>query len=255
MFAGRWFRWIPIIKLLFEERQISARRLAYLLFAAVAAVTLFQRDLFQAVQLNWVAKETALFSFDDPSSFSKYPLSIPIIDNCRASWYQGLAERWQGNFQAAQEFWQIAIPCDPVIVSMLETLFPEDGELAAHVVQHYPGHAIGWFWRARTIREDNTVQAIEYYAKGLELAPEDGLAWREMGDLLVSEDPNAAIKAYLQSCYNGDPGSHGCWRAGQTAESIGEIENAIRYYRFSDWEGALQRADELQATSPDAAHP
>lgn len=192
---------------------------------------------------------------DNPSSYSIDPLSTPIIDNCRASWYQGLAEQRQGNFQAAEESWQNSIPCDPLIVPMLETLFPEHGELAARAVQHHPGHAEGWFWLAKSISPSAPEQAIAFYRRGLALAPGDGLRWRELGDLLRTKYPHAAIDAYLQSCFNGDPGSNGCWLAGGTAEQLGELEDAIRYYSYSRWDGALNRAEELRATLGNSTQP
>ena len=205
--------------------------------------------------MNWLANETASFLSDDSSSYSIYPLSILIIDNCRASWYQGLEELWQENFQAAEGSWQVAIPCDPLIVPILETLFSEQGELVARAVQHYPGHAEGWFWLAKSMSPSAPAQAIDFYRRGLELAPGDGLRWRELGDLLRTKYPHAEIDAYLQSCFNGDPGSNGCWRAGGTAEQLGELEDAIRYYSYSRWDGALNRAGELRAELEDSTQP
>jgi len=67
-----------------------------------------------------------------------------------------------------------------------------------------------------------------------------------LGDLLRERDPQAAIHAYLESCHNGDPGSNGCWRAGLTAESQGDLEAAIRYYRLSRNSGYQGRADLLE---------
>jgi tetratricopeptide (TPR) repeat protein len=229
--------------------------LTYLLFIAVAAIVLVQRGLLQAVQLNFLAKDTASFMFNDSSSYSNHPISTITIDNCRASWYQGLLERWQGNMKAAAESWQISMPCDLVTIPMLETLFPEDSELAARAVQHYPDHAPGWFWLAKTVSPSVPEQAIEFYRRGLTLSPSDGIRWRELGDLLRIEDPHEAIEAYLQSCFYGDPGSNGCVRAGLVAEQLGELENAILYYSYSHWDKSLQRAEELRATLEDSAQP
>jgi tetratricopeptide (TPR) repeat protein len=93
-------------------------------------------------------------------------------------------------------------------------------------------------------------RAIQLYRQGLEGKPRDGVRWYELGDLLRDSDPQVAIEAYLQSCYLGDPGKHGCYGAGRAAEAMGDIQAAIGYYRLSRWEGALDRADELEKGLP-----
>ena len=89
-------------------------------------------------------------------------------------------------------------------------------------------------------------RAIQLYRQGLQHKPHDGVRWRELGDLLSRTDPRAALEAYLESCYNGDPGSNGCYGAGRMMEKLGDPQQAIEYYRRSHWEGALNRADELE---------
>ena len=105
---------------------------------------------------------------------------------------------------------------------------------------------------AQIIGEERPLEAIDLYHRLLELRPYDGVLWRELGDLLVEKDPYAAIEAYLQSCYNKDPGAHGCYNAGRTAENLGDLDAAIRYYRLSKWSGALERADALEAQLKDS---
>ena len=110
----------------------------------------------------------------------------------------------------------------------------------------------GLFVFARILSKEAPEQAIELYRQGLQANPYDGVRWRELGDILRNTDPKAAIEAYLQSCYNGDPGFNGCYWAGRTSEDIEDIQSAITYYRFSAWDVAQKRADELEArlTSP-----
>jgi len=97
------------------------------------------------------------------------------------------------------------------------------------------------------LNDTNRREIVALFREGLALDPRDGLRWRELGDALRSLDPKEAIEAYLQSCFNGDPGANGCYRAGLTAEQLSDYENAIRYYRYSRWEGALNRANQLEA--------
>jgi len=153
--------------------------------------------------------------------------------------------------------------CHPHYVLLLHTLLPENSNFPTYATQKLPHIAEGWFWQAElnyAVLKGNQVQnlsaeersrTIEYFVNGLSLDPKDGLRWRELGDLLKMGDPQTAIQAYLQSCFNGDPAYNGCWLAGKTAEQIGEIENAIQYYRYSRWEVARDRAGELEVQLTD----
>jgi hypothetical protein len=78
------------------------------------------------------------------------------------------------------------------------------------------------------------------------LAPGDGLQWQRLADLTAASDPAAAEDAYYQSCVHGDPGANGCWRAGELAEARGDVEQAVRYYRLSNYSEARARADRLE---------
>ena len=106
------------------------------------------------------------------------------------------------------------------------------------------------FIMASILAEEQPERAIELYHQGLEGKPNDGVRWYELGNLLVETDPQAALAAYHQSCHNGDPGSHGCYPAGLLAEELGDLPLALQYYRLSRWEGALQRAAELEKKFP-----
>jgi tetratricopeptide (TPR) repeat protein len=128
----------------------------------------------------------------------------------------------------------------------MAVLAHDDEPLARQAIQKQPGSAAAYFWLAEIIVGERPQEAIRVYRQGLELDPTDGVRWKALGDLLVERDPNGAIEAYLQSCINGDPGANGCWGAGGTAEQQGDIAAAISYYRLSNWEVALQRADELE---------
>jgi Tfp pilus assembly protein PilF len=113
-------------------------------------------------------------------------------------------------------------------------------------VQEHPESAETSFWLAKICAKDTPERAIALYRKGLALDPDNGRRWRELGDLLVKHDLQAALHAYSQSCQNGDPGANGCWLAGQTAERRGDLKMAISFYRLSRWSVALNRAAQLE---------
>ena len=141
---------------------------------------------------------------------------------------------------------------------MLHTVAPKNHTLAELAVQAQPESAEAWFWLAgaltyissagsvRPVNEHDREWVIRLYRQGLYLAPHDGQRWRELGDLLASQNPQAAIEAYLQSCYNGDPGLNGCYRAGATAAHLGDFDAAIQYYRLSRLSESWKRADQLE---------
>ena len=167
-------------------------------------------------------------------------------DVCRANWLGGLVANrlgWEANRDAS---WEAAIRCSSGYVSMLYAVVPDNQGLAELSVREHPKSAQALFWLAQIRARRSPEEAIELYQQGLQREPHDGLRWRELGDLLASRDPSAAMEAYLQSCYNSDPGYHGCYGAGMMAERLGDLEAAILYYRLSQWPGSLDRADELE---------
>lgn len=163
-------------------------------------------------------------------------------DNCRYYWFQGFADHFNGNVSERNENWLKAIQCDPGLVLLLHGLYPEDLELAQMVLRAQPESAEAWFWLGDMIPE----RKIEYYQRGLALDPTDGRRWLVLGSMLKRIDLQAALQAYLQACYNGDPGANGCLGAGSIAEQLGDPETAILYYRMSRWAPARQKGDELE---------
>lgn len=177
--------------------------------------------------------------------------------NCRADWFRGLVANALGQEARRDAAWETVVRCSADYIPMLYVVAPDHRRLAELAVHERPQSATTWFWLARTLTcmpcgwtapvyEHDRGWVIQVYRQGLALDPFNGLRWRELGDLLAGRDAQAAIEAYLQSCYNGDPGANGCWRAGLTAERLGDIRAAIRYYRLSRWSGALERAAQLE---------
>ncbi len=149
------------------------------------------------------------------------------------------------------------LACGPFYVPLLRSVIPKDERLATTALELQPDDAESWFWLAEikagfvngmpsAVNDANRDAITFLFRKGLSLNPRDGLRWRELGDVLRAHDPEAAIEAYQNSCYNGDPGSNGCYRAGVTAEQLGEWERAASYFRRSRHAEIRQRADELE---------
>lgn len=137
--------------------------------------------------------------------------------------------------------------CSELYVRMLSKLYPENLELANLAVRAYPNEVTPYYWviyatdpLLREIPKD-AVQKI------LSINPKDGLAWRYLGLIYLKEgNIPAAIDAHIQSCYNGDPGSNGCYNAGRLLEQEGRYEEAIYYYRLSRHDFIRVNADRLE---------
>lgn len=138
--------------------------------------------------------------------------------------------------------------CSELYVSMLSKLYPENLELAKLAVWAYPNEVTPYYWLINAT--DPSLQKIPIgpVKNILSINPEDGLAWRYLG-LIYLNDGNiqSAIDAHIQSCYNGDPGSNGCYNAGRLLEQVGRYEEAISYYRLSRHDFIRSNADRLEA--------
>ena len=172
--------------------------------------------------------------------------SPSLAGNCQALWLQGLVAHRQGAEGARDAAWGRWLGCPQARVAFLEALLEEDPRWAERSVQLAPDDAESWFWLARLRAATDPDAAIALYRQGFARNPFDALRWRELGDLLAGQDPEAAIQAYLNSCAYGDPGSNGCYRAGKTAERLGDLERAAQYYRLSRNEGIRQLAVEME---------
>jgi cytochrome c-type biogenesis protein CcmH/NrfG len=169
--------------------------------------------------------------------------------------------------QAARSYWQ-GLRLKPFDEQAWWTLGRLIGGMDAGTAQHLyqeldmaelsasdsPWSVEPTFILAKAIGQDDPEKAIRLYQDGLQRKPTDGVRWYELGHLLLREGRlSEALQAYLESCRRGDPGSHGCYGAGRTAEAMGDLTAALRYYRMSKWEGALQRAAELERLIPTRA--
>ena len=205
-------------------------------------------SLVKRAQFNRAAVLTVhlLRSAPSRSAVEEASKALTEVGGCRAYWFQGLLAHTVDDEGTRNGAWVEAMRCSSYYVSTVFVILPNYRPLAEQAVHIQPESADAWFWLARIFRQGEPQTAIEFYRRGLALRPTDGLRWRELGDLLAVSDPQAAIEAYLQSCYNGDPGSNGCVHAGLTAERLGDIENAIRYYRLSGWSGSWEKAARLE---------
>lgn len=202
------------------------------------------RSIQDKVYLNMVTLSTTL---NDSGWNILSPIRIMDIGEktgtCHIFWYLGFIMNSLEKIQERDSLWGKAVVCDPDLVYYLHNQYSDDLELAVFIHRVQPAAAESWFWLGDLTPKNR----LDYYMHGLTLDPTDGRRWHELGVMFARQgDFNTALQAFLQSCYNGDPGHNGCWRAGGTAEQLGDIESAIKYYKLSRWGTALDRANELE---------
>jgi tetratricopeptide (TPR) repeat protein len=194
-----------------------------------------------------IASITALASsagIESPIPVVPKQSELTEIKTCSLLWYLGFIAEQRGNREVRDQYWIEAVQCDPDLVRYLYNRYPDDMPLAQTIHAAQPESGSSWFWLGDLQAENR----LAYYQHGLRLDPHDGRRWNTLGVMLEGEgDLVSAQEAYLQSCLNGDPGHNGCWRAGKTAEELGDYEAAIDYYRLSRWKPAFDRAKELEA--------
>jgi tetratricopeptide (TPR) repeat protein len=223
--------------------------LLFVLGAVLLPITVPVEPLQTNLALNMVALRVLKVYLAAPLKPSDTRISFEGFDiqDCHASWFRGWVANRLGQEGERDLAWGVTIRCLPQYILMLRILAPQNQALAELAVQEQPAAAEAWFWLANLRVKQSADEAIELYQRGLDLKPQDGLRWRELGDLwLTTNQPQSALEAYLQSCYHGDPGSNGCYGAGRIVEDMGDFQTAIRYYRLSRWSGAHERAAQLE---------
>jgi O-antigen ligase len=248
-----WF----LLGLIMRPSRFAARRRAatrWLIVAGVGSVALlYGLAAWWALPVNSageLAANALLSPESNPAATRRAALTLND-DNCRAGYYEGLAHHAAGDALAQAATWARTFDCSADYIAYVAVLAPEDADLARRAVAAQPDSADGYFWLASLLAGANSPsvaadEAIALYRHGLSLAPDDGRRWLALAQLLEGRDDAAALDAFLQACLHGDPGANGCLGAGRLAEARGDLPAAIHYYRLSNWEGARDRAGELE---------
>ena len=167
--------------------------------------------------------------------------------DCGHIWLAAADAGRRGDLAGQRQIWEQALICSPGNLSMLRALLPQDMDMALLATQYYPDHSETWFWLGEAVAPTDYLGARQAYLRTVALSPRYGLAWCRLGQNYEYDgDLEKATEAWLNCCLNRDPGSNGCYGAGRMMEQLGDPQQAIEYYRRSHWEGALNRAEELE---------
>jgi tetratricopeptide (TPR) repeat protein len=174
---------------------------------------------------------------------------VSTTSDCSHVWLVGIAAGQRAGRSAQRQAMVQALGCSPAYLSLVQAIYPKDQEMAQLATQYYTESSKAWFWLGETKAPTDQLAALQAYLRTVALAPYNGLAWCRLGyGYEQMDDLEQATNAFLNCCRNNDPGSHGCYGAGLMMEQLGNLPQAIAYYRLSHWEGALKRAQELEAS-------
>lgn len=219
-----------------------------LLLSVISSVLLFS----ESFPRNHAFRQALFAVLSQPSDYQSAIASLDVIasQDCRIYWQIGLLSPSAGSLTDNESTFKNMLNCSSRSVDWLYLLAPQREDLALRASQLYPQNTKTWLWLGDLAYEDEEfLLAEQYFLQSTQQDTSYGLAWCRLGR--VQEQQNLlddAKDAYWQCCKNGDPGSNGCYRAGRVAEKLGDIPNAIRYYRRSHYQPALDRADELEAS-------
>jgi len=138
------------------------------------------------------------------------------------------------------------LSCSPVYMDMIRDLAPTNAALATEAHALYPDLAGPLYWLAESKGGYAEPLNLPLYQQIVSEHPYEGLAWCYIGFLSErAGDLQAALDARINCCYNGDPGSNGCYNAGRLLEGKQQYQEAIRYYRLSKWGPSQEAANKL----------
>ncbi|MDR3574713.1 MAG: hypothetical protein P4L50_12680 [Anaerolineaceae bacterium] len=206
-----------------------------------------KRDSF-SIQLVAAANET-------PGYFPQLEQQLKEIPYpaCYSNWISGLIAARLAQTAESQLKLAYFLMCSPEAVHMVQAIAPRDKVLATMAVKLYPKNITALYWLVKLLEINNPTEinnpkdTVSLYEWIVQINPNDGIAWREIGFFEeLSGQLLAAESAYLNCCSNGDAGFNGCLGAGRVAEKLGNPRQAIEYYRLSKFPASLQRADQLE---------
>ena len=224
------------------------------LFAFVLLVSLLISGMMVVAALprNRAFHQALTAGLKQPPDYRTALISLETIapQDCRIYWQISLLSHYTGNLSATVERLETMLNCSPEAVDWLFLMAPQRKDLALRAAQLYPQDAKVWLWLGDLASQENDVLLAEQnYLRSTRQDPLYGLAWCRLGKIKESQGLlDQAVDSFWLCCKNGDPGSNGCYGAGRVAEKLGDIPNAIRYYRHSHYQRARDRADELEAT-------
>ena len=151
-------------------------------------------------------------------------------------WWQGIHADCEGDSDRALTIWVQYLHESDKRLDTIRARYRENMTLAEAAADRPQAKAIAFFWLGdATLAQGDDLAAVAIYQEGLALEPENGLIWRQIGDLIQanSGDVATAIYAYDQACFYVDQGKNGCLRAAELYMTQQNFDLAIARYHTS----------------------
>ena len=148
-------------------------------------------------------------------------------------WWKGALAYCLGNEAKAINYWQSELQSSNTRLPLIQAQIPHNVALAETAVERFPNSSNAYFWLGDSYRALNQeTNAAEAYRQGLEIEPQNGLMWRNLGDYYRNRgDTVNALYAYDQACYWVDQGKNGCLLAAQIYAQEADYASAEARYR------------------------
>jgi tetratricopeptide (TPR) repeat protein len=202
------------------------------------AMLVFGVHLWETLQWNWISLRL----------LKGQEVTVPVSPKvCSHEWLVGMVAGHNGDLVSQRQAFKLVLSCTDDYLSLMQVVLPEDQELAQLSTQQYPENSKAWSWLGRASLLTDHYRSRQAYLRTVVLDPGDGFAWYELGwNYEQSSEFKLAGEAYLNGCLNGDYGYFCCWSAGRMMEKMGYLQQAIDYYRLSQWDQSLERAKDLE---------
>jgi tetratricopeptide (TPR) repeat protein len=177
----------------------------------------------------------------------KSDLTALAKQDCHVNWLLGVVSESLGDQDGKRTSWQRLMLCSRADLDLIIAGSYQDENMLRMIVSQNPSNPAALFALADVVNQHNSKEAASLYEQVVLNDPSNGLAWCSLGRLHNRDKQlNKAVDDFFNCCRNGDPGSNGCYNAGRMMEQLGDPQKAIEYYRLSQSQGALKRADELE---------
>lgn len=231
-----------------RPRRLPSPPIIVLSLALLAALLAWSRH---AIDFNLAALETAhtLLVAPQDQDRARRQLARHKERRCHSHYFLARLAASRGDTAARDDAYRALFRCSDDFDDLVAFLLPDHTELAEEATRWHPQSAAAHLWRGRQLATGDAVQRLRaeaHYRTALDLKPEDGRAWIELGNLLYHQDRRQALDAYGEACRRGDYYGQGCWLAGATARQLGDLEAAIHYYRSSRMPGSQAFAQGLE---------
>ncbi|OJX38340.1 MAG: hypothetical protein BGO78_10080 [Chloroflexi bacterium 44-23] len=170
-------------------------------------------------------------------------------NSCHIQWLNAISTFYKN--EPDRDLFYKTFTCMKESVDMTYFLLPKDVFLAKVAINLYPEDVNNYYWLLASLEESDVNLAAKLSKEFVVLFPTDALLWGMSGRLLwLNAQYEDALQAYINACKINDRVSNGCYYVGISYRSLGDLVEAIKYFRLSIFPSSQLEADNLEAQLP-----